>query len=106
MKGLVNIFVGFFISLVYYLQYIHICYIYCRKIYNNRSPIFSINIAKAIDGLSLLFIILSTFDSTLCLSSAAINIEKNYFIFVNCNRDSVSKCICCNRDIINLLYLV
>jgi NADH:ubiquinone oxidoreductase subunit 4 (subunit M) len=106
MKGLNHIFIAFFISLVYYLQYIHICYIYCREIWGNRSPVLSINIAKAVDGLSLLFIILSTFDSVMYLSGASINIERNYFSFVIDNRISISKCICSNRNTLKLLYMV
>jgi len=34
------------------------------------------------DGLSILFIILTTFNNFLCLSSTAINIGKDYFLFI------------------------
>lgn len=106
MKGLNHIFVAFFLSLIYYLPFIHICHLYCRKIYSNWSPILSINISKAMDGLSLLFIILSTFNSIMYLSGASISIEKNYFSFVINNRDCISQCFRCNRNSLILLYMV
>jgi NADH:ubiquinone oxidoreductase subunit 4 (subunit M) len=64
-----------------------------------------IKLFLALDGLSLLFIILSTFNSSLCLSSASINIENVYFMFVIFNRISISECIFSDRDILLFLYI-
>jgi hypothetical protein len=53
-----------------------------------------------LDGLSILFIILSTSNNFLCLSSTSINIEKNYFSFIIYNR------ICCNQCFFSYRYFL
>lgn len=65
----------------------------------------SLNYTIALDGLSILFIILSTFNCDMCLSSASINIENVYFLFVIFDRISINKCFFRNGNILLFLYI-
>ena len=67
---------------------------------------FTLNYSIGLDGLSILFIILSTFNNNLYLSSESINIDVNYFLFIIFNRISINKCILSNGNILIFLYII
>lgn len=67
---------------------------------------FTLNYSIGIDGLAIIFIILSTLNSGMYLSSESINIDVNYFLFIIFNRISISKCIFSNGNILKLLCFI
>ena len=67
---------------------------------------FSLNYSIGLDGLSILFIILSTSNSYKCLSSASINTDEKCSLFIIFNRISINQCILCNGDILKFLCII
>jgi len=67
---------------------------------------FSLNYSIGLDGLSILFIILSTSNSYKCLSSASINTDEKCSLFIIFNRISINQCIFCNGDILKFLCII
>lgn len=73
--------------------------------WNNKILNLSLNYTSGLDGISLLFIILSTFNCIMCLASSTINIENVYFLFIISNRIGISKRIFSDGNIFEFLCI-
>jgi NADH:ubiquinone oxidoreductase subunit 4 (subunit M) len=73
---------------------------------SNKYFNFTLNYSIGLDGLSILFIILSTSNSYKCLSSESINTDEKCSLFIIFNRISINKCIFCNGIVLKFLCII